>query len=253
MTIKGLFLLKIIKIFSSKSISLISALKPSLPFFSKYFLPFLRPNLILALSADSQLKYEKLGCKSIFLPLGVDVNKFKPVSPIEKNRLKEKYGFNKDNFLILHVGSIKEERNVQFFKELKKEDVDILIIGRITAGTDQKLLKELRNSGCSVWVDYYNDIQNIYAMADCYIFPTIKKIDIFGRNITSSIDLPLSVFEAVACNLPVIATRFESLEMLFSDIGGVYFADNLFDFQKLILTLKTKGNIDVRSHILSYS
>lgn len=55
-------------------------------------------------------------------------------------------------------------------------------------------------------------------MADCYLFPV--------RDDIASIDLPLSVLEAMSCNLPFITTRFGGLDEVFEEGEGLFFLDN---------------------------
>ncbi len=65
----------------------------------------------------------------------------------------------------------------------------------------------LDEAGVIVIDKYLEAIEEIYQAADCYVFPVSSE--------TGSIETPLSVLEAMACNLPVVSTRFGGLEDLF--------------------------------------
>jgi glycosyltransferase involved in cell wall biosynthesis len=56
-------------------------------------------------------------------------------------------------------------------------------------------------------------------LADCYVFPPLPG---------SSLNMPLSVLEAMACNLPVVTTRFQGLDT-FREGDGLVFVDRSDD------------------------
>ena len=109
----------------------------------------------------------------------------------------------------------------------------------------QEIRDELEESRCLVWTDYFKQIEEIYALADCYIFPEVGK--------KASIVLPLSVLEAMACNLPVISARFGALPEVFSEGGGLIFADGEEDFLKGLGKVKNGMEVRTREKVLPYS
>jgi len=76
---------------------------------------------------------------------------------------------------------------------------------------------------------YIKKIEEIYQLSDCYIFP----ITFEGGGIS----ILLSVLEAMACNLPVVTTKFGGLPAIFK--GG--------DLYLLILTLNSKSRVRLTS------
>lgn len=57
---------------------------------------------------------------------------------------------------------------------------------------------------------------------------------------TSAIEIPLTVLEAMACNLPVITDRFGGLPDLFQPGDGFYFTSNENDMVNIVLELCKK-------------
>ena len=63
-------------------------------------------------------------------------------------------------------------------------------------------------------------------MADCYLFPVFHA--------TSAIDAPLSVLEAMACNLPIVTTRFGALPGMFQSGNGFYYGDTEEEIVRMV-------------------
>ena len=209
-------------------------------------IPMLKPDLILAASDEMEKMFTNFGCKTGFLPNGVDIDRFHPHSSQSRHQLREKYGIEPGKFVVLHVGHIKKDRNVQILSQLQDKDKQVLIVGSTyRGGGDEKVQQELEESGCLIWKSYFPNIEEIYAMADCYVFPSQ------GRG---CLLLPLSVMEAMACNMPVISTRFGGLPSIFQEGDGLFFADKVEDFPPLLDRIKAGDvKINTRQKVLPYT
>jgi len=182
-----------------------------------------------------------------FLAGGVNTTKFAPVTADIKERLREKYHIDKEKFVVLHVGSIRKNRNLQVFNRIQKqENVQVLIVGNTTFRPDRKEYSSLKEHGCIIWRTYFKNLEEIYRLSDCYVFPSVDK--------SSCIELPLSVMEAMSCNLPIISTRFGALPRVFDEGDGFIFADKEEDIINELKKIKN-GNIKTktREKVLPYS
>jgi glycosyltransferase involved in cell wall biosynthesis len=179
-----------------------------------YLLSLLKPDIILTQSDSAQELFNSLGYRTHFLPNGVDVQKFVPVTDKRKLMLRQKYGVRENSFVILHVASLKRKRNLEIMKTLAKENTNnqVIIVGRVGEKRDMQLVSELKEAGCLVLTQYFPNIEEIYALSDCYLFPTIDR--------RACIETPLSVLEAMSCNIPVVTTRFGALPKMFNEGGG---------------------------------
>ena len=247
-SIKSFILLKIISLYCRDAKTAMSAMHPGFSFLSKRFIPMFTPDMILVQSVETEEKFKKLGCETEFLPCGVDVKKFVPFSNHIKEELRDKYGIDKDKFVILHVGSIKEGRGIEVFKKIARTKEDqVIIIGNRSMGIEQHLYQGIKEGGCKVWVKYFGNVEEIYALSDCYVFPTPP------MNRINSIETPLSVLEAMSCNLPVVTTKFGALPRVFKGEDGLFFVENKKNIFTALDEIKKGVRVKTREKVLPYS
>jgi len=245
-TIRTFILMKILKGTCGKAKTVISALQPHVSGISKALVKILKPDLILAQSYESEDFFVRLGCIVDFLPNGVDVQKFSPVSEETKKEFRDKYGIDKDKFIILHVGPIRRNRNLRILAAMQEQiGGQVIVVGSTSLAPDAETVANLKKSGCIVWQKYLPNIEEIYAMSDCYVFPTVDK--------NGSIELPLTVMEAMACNLPVISTEFRALPRLFSEGNGLFFVRKENNVIEKLRQARKEAEVKTREKVLPYS
>ena len=138
------------------------------------------------------------------IPTGIAIERFykENVDKKKKEEIYKSLKVDKDDFLILFVGRVAEEKNIKFLieahKKLVKEDnkYKLIIVGD---GPDIKNLKELSKdikdnvvfAGKSLW----EDVPCYYDIAD--IFVTASKSETQG----------LTVLEALASSTPVVCAN----------------------------------------------
>lgn len=242
-TLIGVIFAKFISVMNPRSKTLISAIHPAVPKWK--LLKLFKPDLILVQSEDTEKIFNEIGFKTEFLPNGVDIEKFKPVDLKTKYKLREKFGIPLDKFVILHLASLTSERNLDaLISSQKREGNQVLIIGREYENFDKDIVDKLQKAGCIVWVKHFPNIEEIYNLSDCYIFPTINK--------RACIETPLSVLEAMSCNMPIVTTKFGSLNRIFNHDEEVFFVDNDEDFSDCIELIKNK-KVRTREKVITYS
>lgn len=255
-TIRSLIILKLAKIFSgNKPKTIVSATRPYFSKYSRWAIPLLKPDLILTQSSQFESFFKERSCRVEFLPNGVDCKKFAPVSETEKAHLRTEFGLPKDKKIILHVGHIKENRKLEVFKKIQGIDnVQVVIVGGTAQKSNDALKTDLQESGIRICHEYYEDISKFYKIADLYVFP-IKDTgntlpDTYNQ--VGAIDLPLSVFEAMACNLPVITTTFGALQRLFQPGDGLHYAEDEADIIGQVKSFSFKNVCNTREKVLPY-
>ena len=178
---------------------------------------FLKPDLLLLLGRSDVDFFVKKGMNVKILPPAVDSIKFCPAKEEEKKKLRAEYNIPQSKIVVLHVGHIKTNRNIECLLKIQKiNDMQVVIVSSTSKGTDNNLKNRLMKEGIQVIDGFIPDISKIYKMSDIYIFPVFDN--------TAAIEMPLSVLEALACNLPVITRRFGGLVNYFKeDVGFRYF------------------------------
>jgi len=224
------FRAKVLKLFCRKSkIVLISAQFVKYLPWQKVILRFFRPDSLLLLSSLSEKFFSKIIPNVKTLPPAVDNGKFHKVSDDVKSNLRKKYNLPLDKVIVSHVGHVKTNRSLEVFIQVQKlSQVQVVIAAGPSVGSDKKLKQRLQNEGIIILEEYLPRIEEIYQLSDFYVFPVLK-------NNAGAIDMPLSVMEAMACNIPVIATRFGALTDFFKQGKGFEYFDKT---EELIMLLE---------------
>ena len=191
---------------------------PMLGAVGRNLLTVLQPDCAVVQSEQTEQLFEQKNVRTEFLPTGVDLEKYRPVTPEARRQARDEIGISEQETVVLHVGHIKRERNIGVFKRIQQaDDIQTVLIGSSTTETDRTLKRELEAAGCTVIDRYLPNIERYYGMSDVYVFPTVSK--------TNCIETPASVLEALACNVPVVTTPFGALPRLFdASCNGIVFA-----------------------------
>ncbi len=202
----------------------------------------------IVISSDTQKKLEKAVGKNRVkrIKVGVDTNRFAPVSPEIAAEIKKSFGFSAEKPLILHVGHLQKGRNVEQLMKIPPNYQALLVTSSLTKNEQDLQLREKLASCTNIKIidNYIPEIQQVYQMCDAYFFPVNSE--------GSCIDSPLSCFEAAACGKPVVTTNFGEMKE-FKEKNGFYFIES-FEREALISLIDkaVSGKADTRSAVLDY-
>jgi glycosyltransferase involved in cell wall biosynthesis len=126
----------------------------------------------------------------------------------------------------------------------KLPTIEVIIAGSTYNQDDKELYKRLVDEGIRIFSEYIPRMEDIYNLADFYIFPVLRE--------DGAIETPLSVLEAMACNLPVITTRFGSLPDTFKEDEYFHYVHSSEEIVAIIKNMK-KGNCNNREKIKPYT
>ena len=171
-----------------------------------------KTNKIICVSKYIQSSLEKYDIpkeKLLVLRNGVDENKFNSkILDDEKQKIREKYAIKKDDIVLIYTGRIVPEKGVlelvKAFKQIKKDNLKLLIVGSALNAIKNKTLYEERvekeisknmNIIFTGFIDYSN-ISNIYKIADIAVLPSLWNDP-----------APLTIIESMRCGLAIITTK----------------------------------------------
>lgn len=178
------------------------------------------------------------------VPTGIEVERFYKENNTEKKtqELRKKYGIKKEDFVILFVGRLAEEKNIPFLIEnqveliKKNKNCKLLIIGD---GPDvdkfKSLVSELKIDNNVIFTGKipWEHIHEYYQMAS--IFVSASHTETQG----------LTLLEAMAASKPVVAYDDEAFrDVVVDDLNGYLFEDEkgyIYSVEKL-MSDKTKYN-----------
>ena len=156
---------------------------------------------------------------SLRIEVGINSEKFAPVSHDEATFLKMKYGLPPNLPVVIHVGHCSAGRGLEDFLSLDGDRYSRLIFAS-GMFEDESVKNALLDDGVKVVSEYNPCIQEIYQLADAYLFPT--------RSNEFVISVPLSVMESLSCGVPVIA--YSSMECVraisVNDDAAITYIDN---------------------------
>lgn len=208
----------------------------------------IRPDLVYVQSYENAVYLRHLGCRAALLPSGVNTTTFRPVNSQQRLALRARYGLAIDKPLVLHVGHLRSGRGVRILAEIAKTgEFQVLLVASSSTEQEATLADELRESGVVILSQYLPRIEEIYQLSDCYVFPVVAT--------DNAIEAPLSVFEALACDLPVVTTRFGGLPRLFADrvSSGLAFVDSTSDFVDQVRVLCARESASTRGLVAEFS
>jgi glycosyltransferase involved in cell wall biosynthesis len=190
------------------------------------------PELVLSPVGELRENLERLGIRTGFVIPGFDNGLFRPVRPELKARLRQKYGLPRDQYIVLHVGHIRESRNMQVFLKHREWGGDIIPV--VKGGeVDPSWLHRLQMAGVVVIDEYIEQMQELYQAADCYLFPVSSPV--------GALEFPLSVVEAAACGIPVITTRFGALPGIIREGEGFHYIRSMSEIPEMIRKVRSSS------------
>jgi glycosyltransferase involved in cell wall biosynthesis len=150
------------------------------------------------------------GRKSVIVYNGINIEEYKEPTDIE--RKKREIGIKKDESIIGNVASLFPVKGQIYFlaaaKEVIKEfpKVKFLIIGE--GWIEDKLKEEADKLGITSHVEFLgfrNDVKELLNIMDMFVLPSLSE------------GLPFSLLEAMACRIPVIATKVGGIPEIIDD------------------------------------
>lgn len=179
---------------------------------------------------------------------GIDLNLFRPRSEDEKLSLRKKLGIPLKSKVILSPRRLnpqmRQDLVLMAFSKLKESDtLDVVLLFRRFGFSSvpfenalRELAGELGVSDRVIWVDEmdYSQIPVLYSLADLIL------------NIPEQDGLPVTLFEASACMIPVVTSDLSSYQEFLSD--GAYYRVRVGDIDGVVEAMRAilgKNRMDI--------
>jgi len=210
-------------------LAIVSVQRKILTEFQKKLVRIMRLKNVFTLSLRLADELSEMGIRAKVLPTGIDLSRFTP-NTLETRLLRKKYSLPENKKILLHVGHIKESRNILWLQDIQKSfpDIQVVIIGSTATEQDNAVRITLEENGILILREAFSDICEIYQAADIYCFPVTE--------LEGAMEIPLSVLEAMAVNLPIITTRFGRLPELFEEDEYYKYAGSSADIISILQT-----------------
>lgn len=174
------------------------------------------------ISINSQIKQELLEFditenKIIHIPNGVDTVRFSPVSPQEKNKIKQELGYKEKDRLISFVGRFEERKRVidliYAWKKIEKSYPQHCLV-LVGDGEERNFYEEsciqLNIQKRVTFMGLSSCVEKILKITDLFVFPSRLE------------GLPNVLLEAMATGLPILTTDIPGInELIESEKTGL--------------------------------
>ena len=203
------------------------------------------------IAVDQQTKhhYSKkrpaLGDKIEVIPIGIDIKMFKP---LDQRKMREKYGFNQEEKIILYIGRFSVEKGLDLllkaFKDIKSEmsEAHLILLGE---GLEEKRLRKIVETQGIEAVTFMNPVKHekIPEIINC--------ADVLA--LCSSYEgMPTVVLEALACGVPVVSTDVGDVKKVVNTKTGYLIKDvDLYSIKHAILKVIKNGKDNYSDNCLT--
>ncbi|HEY65968.1 MAG TPA: glycosyltransferase family 4 protein [Caldilineae bacterium] len=211
-------------------------------------LPGLQAIRVAVMSERTARQVQSLGLQAVWWTPGVDLDRFRPLDEAARAALRARYGFRDADFVVAHIGHIRAGRNLDVLTEFAQAGMRPLLVGSTSTPQEGALRESLEAAGVRVITEYLPRVEEIYQLCDAYLFPTP-----YAEGEVASIDVPLSVLEAMACDRPVVTTPFGGLPRLFAEGDGLLYARTEPEMMRALERIRAGIPVRTRQRVLGHS
>ena len=149
---------------------------------------------------------------------GIGINTERLTSGENKNDIRQELGLEHDDFIVLSVGELNENKNqkviIKALSKLKDKTIHYLLCGKGDQLEKlQNLSQELGLEKNIHFLGYRRDVVDICSQADVFVMPSHRE------------GLPVASLEAMYCGLPLVTSNIRGLVDVMKDGESGYLCD----------------------------
>lgn len=195
----------------SRNVWIVCVQKPDQKFMDLVKKHPLKVNYLTLVEKDLNGVICRSGYEKKTFRVGIQSEKFCPVTASKQCELKKKFGIDPSKPLVVHVGHCSAGRGLEDFATITNAERMVVASGMFE---NAETIACLDQAGVKIHKGYLPHVEEIYQMADVYFFPT--------HSTEYVISVPLSVMEALSCGVPVIAYRdFSNMAVIPAEDGAI--------------------------------
>ncbi|MFC4320724.1 glycosyltransferase family 4 protein [Litchfieldia salsa] len=172
--------------------------------------------------------------------VGVDIERFKPISIIQKNNLRISYGFKLGDFLLFYAAEFNKNKNQQLLIKALAQIKDEVPNAKLLLCGEGDLLEQCRELAGTLelkdrvhFLGFRTDLDQLIPMCDVAVASSLRE------------GLPVNIMESMACGLPVVAVgnRGHSELINHRETGYLVLPEQVEKFGEYILDIYMKKDL----------
>lgn len=176
-----------------------------------------RTDLLITMNSEDYQRAKKFKAKEVACVngVGVDLNRFLPQQQEEKQSMRAELHLGQEDIFAITVGNLIKRKNqvvlIEAMKKINNPHLHLFICG------DGQCLNELKEKANELgipkqvhFLGFRKDVEKLCGTADLFLFASRQE------------GLPVAVMEAMACGLPIVASKIRGNTDLIDNGKGGY-------------------------------
>lgn len=149
-----------------------------------------RLDRIVPISDETHAEARGIGIpedRLVKIPIGVDVQRFRPAPPERRRILRERYGLPGDATVLSYVGAFSDRKNIVWLLDAWLESsaaragVHLLVVGDVANDPEGDEVRRhverlLRSTERPIhWIRFVPEIEEVYAVSDLFVLPSLRE------------------------------------------------------------------------------
>lgn len=201
---------------------------------------------VVTVNREDYARAQRMGLPDVRYIHGIGINTERLSRGQNFSDIRNELGLRQDDFLVLSVGELNENKNqktiLRAIASLKDPAIHYLLCGKGDQLEKlQRLAQTLGISSRVHFLGYRNDVVDICRQADVFVMPSHRE------------GLPVASLEAMYCGLPVIASNIRGLTDVVEDGKSGYLCAPDDDRAFAEAILRVKGNAALRRNMSAFN